>query len=355
MTSSRTDMRSFDYDLPADLIAQEPLQERDASRLLVLPRSDGPPVHRTFRELPDLLEPGDLLVVNDTRVNHARLLGYRRTGAEVEVLLLQDEGERRWRALIRPWRRLDDGERVEVGARRGGTTGGVHIERKLPDGGAVVRLDQNIQDGLSGFGHVPLPPYITREIDDDERYQTVFADASGSAAAPTAGLHFTPDALARLADRGVTVAPVTLHVGLDTFRPVTARYAEDHRIHSEWCRVPPVTLRAITSARTNGGKVVAVGTTVARTLESLAAGWDGNVDAVFECWTDIYITPGYEWTVVDGLITNFHLPKSTLLLMISAFAGRERVLAAYRDAIACRYRFFSFGDAMLILPHGRST
>jgi S-adenosylmethionine:tRNA ribosyltransferase-isomerase len=347
-----TEMRDFDYDLPTELIAQEPLEDRSDSRLLVLPRDVGSPEHRAFRELPDLLVPGDLLVVNDTRVHPARLIGRRETGAEVEVLLLRDLGAGRWHAIIRPWRRLHEGEQVTIPSKRGGAASFVTIIEKLGDGGATVQLDRRIQVSLQDYGRVPLPPYITRHLDDEERYQTVYAAQTGSAAAPTAGLHFTSHVFEQLSARGINVASVTLHVGLDTFRPVTVEFAEDHTIHSEWCRVLEETITAIRDSKARGGRVIAVGTTAARTLESFGKWWDGSSTIPFEGMTDIFITPGYTWKVVDGLITNFHLPRSTLLLMVSSLVGRERLLAAYQEAIDLRYRFFSFGDAMLIRPRG---
>lgn len=346
----RTGMRAYDYDLPPELIAQEPLDERSDSRLLVLPRREGSPRHRAFRELPELLEPGDLLVVNDSRVIAARLKGNRESGAEVEVLLLRPECDGKWRALIRPWRRLREGERIAIRSRRGSASSCVSIVRKLPDGEAIIQLDSAIHQQIQNYGTVPLPPYITHRLDDDERYQTVYAEHPGSAAAPTAGLHFTTAILERLSAQGVGIASVTLHVGLDTFRPVTVDFAEDHVIHSEWCRVPPDTIATIRQTQARGGRVIAVGTTAARTLESLGSHWDCVGSEAFEAMTGIFIMPGYSWKVVDGLITNFHLPRSTLLMMVSALVGRERLLASYREAIAHRYRFYSFGDAMLILP-----
>lgn len=353
--SQRTAMRTFDYDLSPELIAQEPLDERTDSRLLVFARSGGIPGHHAFRELPELLTPGDLLILNDTRVNAARLRGNRETGADVEVLLLREFSAGRWQALIRPWRRLNDGERIEVRPRNGAAPSGLTIVRKLPDGEAIVRLDSPILESLELYGHVPLPPYITRSLEHDERYQTVYATHSGSAAAPTAGLHFTSELFERLGSRDIRSATITLHVGLDTFRPVTATFAEDHAIHSEWCRIPEETVASIRETRNQGGRVIAVGTTAARTLESWGQSWDGRSTTAFEGMTDIFITPGYEWKVVDGLITNFHLPRSTLLLMVSSLVGQERLLDAYREAIVCRYRFFSFGDAMLILPGSEAT
>lgn len=344
----RTAMDAFDYDLPPELIAQEPLPERTDSRLLVL-SSEGVIDHHAFRDLPALLAPGDLLIVNDTRVNVARLRGNRETGADVEVLLLRELSAGTWRALLRPWRRLNEGERISVRPRNGAVPSGLTVVKKLPDGEGVIRLDPPVITALENYGRVPLPPYITRHHEDDNRYQTVYAEHSGSAAAPTAGLHFTASLFERLAARRVARAPVTLHVGLDTFRPITADFAEDHVIHSEWCRVPKSTVTAIINARSRGGRIIAVGTTAARTLEAWGRTWDGCDTTAFEGLTNIFITPGYEWTLVDGLITNFHLPRSSLLLMVSSLVGRERLLGTYREAIAQQYRFFSFGDAMLIL------
>lgn len=341
----------FDYELPPELIAQEPLLDRSGSRLMVLDRGSGDVSHRMFRELPELLQPGDLLVVNDSRVIPARLLGHRETGGQVEVLILRPEGAGLWRALAKPVRRLKIGEPIIIPARPG--TGApdatIVLREKLGEGQVVVEIGDELNAHLEGYGHVPLPPYITHHLDDEERYQTVYADQKGSAAAPTAGLHFTEEVFGQLRERGVDVAEVTLHVGLDTFRPVSEEYAEDHEIHSEWCSVPPETWEKIVRTKERGGRVVAVGTTSARTLESLGQRVTSGQPGPFDAFTSIYITPGYEWTMVDVLLTNFHLPKSTLLLMISALAGRENVLAAYREAIRERYRFFSFGDAMLIV------
>ena len=347
---ARHAMADFDYDLPPELIAQEPLADREASRLLVLPRDGSPFAHRMFRELPDLLDPGDLLVVNDSRVIPARLLGHRKTGAEVEILLLRREDSGLWRALARPTRRLRIDERIVIPAKTAdGDEASVVLRQKLDDGQVLVELDESLATDLDHFGRVPLPPYITHHLDDDERYQTVYSARKGSAAAPTAGLHFTDDLFRRLAARGIGRTSVTLHVGLDTFRPVNEDFAEDHVIHQEWCSVSPEAWNAIAAARTRGSRVVAVGTTAARTLETLGQRVKSGQPGPFSDMTGIYITPGYEWQMVDALITNFHLPKSTLLLMISAFAGRQRVLEAYHAAIAERYRFFSFGDAMLIV------
>lgn len=341
----------FDYELPQELIAQEPLEDRAASRLMVLDRHTGSVDHRMFRDLPSLLQPGDLLVMNDSRVIPARLRGHRESGGGVEVLILRPESDGLWRALAKPVRRLKVGERIVIPAKPGADAPDAHVvlKEKLGEGQVLVEIDDELSRHLEGYGHVPLPPYITHQLDDDERYQTVYANQQGSAAAPTAGLHFTNEMLAELAGQGIDSAYVTLHVGLDTFRPVSEEYAEDHEIHSEWCSVPQETWDKIVETKERGGRVVAVGTTSARTLESLGQRVEAGQPGPFDAFTRIYITPGYEWTMVDVLFTNFHLPKSTLLLMISALAGRENVLAAYQEAIAENYRFFSFGDAMLIV------
>lgn len=318
---------------------------------MVLDRQTGAVRHKVFHDLPDLLHPGDLLVVNDSRVIPARLLGHRETGGRVEVLILRPEGPGLWRALAKPVRRLKLDERIVIPSRRGEQERDAHIvlRAKLADGQVIVEVDEALNEHIESYGHVPLPPYITHRLEDEERYQTVYAEARGSAAAPTAGLHFTDAVLGQLRQRGIDIATVTLHVGLDTFRPVTEEYAEDHDIHSEWCSVPEETWDKVVRTKEAGGRVVAVGTTSARTLESLGQRVRRGTPGPFDGFTNIYITPGYEWTMVDILLTNFHLPKSTLLLMISALAGKDHVLAAYSEAIAERYRFFSFGDAMLIL------
>jgi len=334
----------FDYDLPRELIAQRPPALRDAARMLVLDPSSDTLTHGTIRDLPGYLEAGDLLVFNDSRVLPARLIGRRRDGGEAEVLLLRpaDDGRHRWQALIRPARRLEPGSQVffdqsplaiSVELRRGET--------------ATVRLD-GVADPLSEvrrIGEMPTPPYIKEPLADHERYQTVFAREEGSAAAPTAGLHFTPDLLSAIRDRGADVAFVTLHVGLDTFQPVRVDDPSQHTIHREWFRIDGATARAISETRRRGKRVVAVGTTSVRALESAAAGEEVRAG---ERWTSLLILPGHRFQVVDAMLTNFHLPKSTLLMLVSAFAGRERMLAAYAEAIRERYRFYSFGDCMLI-------
>ena len=338
----------FDYELPPDRIAQEPLADRAASKLMLLDRESGAVEHRVFRELPDYLRPGDLLVVNDSRVIPARVKGFRSTGGAVEFLLLRPDVDGRWLALAKPVKRIQVGERIEVLSRSGGAAAHIVLREKRAEGQVLVELDSDLQDHLESFGHVPLPPYITHQLDDDSRYQTVYAVESGSAAAPTAGLHFTDEVIEQVQAKGVDFASVTLHVGLDTFRPVSAEYAEDHEIHSEWCSVSPETWEKIQATRERGGRVIAVGTTSARTLETLGTRVAGSEPGPFDTFTRIFITPGYEWKMVDALLTNFHLPKSTLLLMISSFAGKENVMSAYQSAIENDYRFFSFGDAMLI-------
>ncbi len=337
----------FDYDLPQELIAQAPLPERDASRLLVLERASGRIGHHRFRELPSLLDPGDLLVVNRSRVFPARLLGRRAGGGEAEVLLVRRKPDGTWDALVRPGRRLRPGSTVEVAddltVRIEGGEPGSPLRRVR-----LLARDGDPEEALSRRGHVPLPPYIRRpdQPADRERYQTVYAREPGSVAAPTAGLHFTPAALEALAARGVERAEVVLHVGPGTFRPVEVEQVEDHRVDPEPCTIPTETAEALARARARGARVLAVGTTVTRTLESaaLAAG----VVPAGSTETALVIVPGHRFQVVDALVTNFHLPRSSLLLLVAAFAGRERVLAAYAEAVRERYRFYSYGDAMLI-------
>lgn len=340
----RTD--AFDYELPQELIAQRPASPRDAARLLVLDRASGEITDATVRELPRFLSPGDLLVLNDTRVMPARLVGEKAgTGGAVEVLLLDAKEHGVWEALVRPGRRLRPGAEVLFG---GGALRARVVE-VTPSGGRILRFEwegPSFEEVLHRLGEVPLPPYIKEKLDDPERYQTVFSREEGSKAAPTAGLHFTPELLARLEARGVEIAYVTLHVGLGTFRPVKAEYVHEHQMHAEYYRLPEATAQAVRRARSRGGRVVAVGTTVVRTLEAQATG--GDVEAG-EGWTEIFIYPGYEFKAVDALLTNFHLPRSTLLMLVCAFAGREQVLGAYERAKELGYRFFSFGDAMLIL------
>jgi S-adenosylmethionine:tRNA ribosyltransferase-isomerase len=342
------DVSLFDYELPPELIAQEPSPERGASRMLVMPRhGEVALADRQFGDLPEYLEAGDCLVVNDTRVIPARLPGRRPSGGKAEVLLLREVGEGLWEALVRPGARLRPGSWVTVG------DGELAVEvLELAEGGRrLVRLEYSgaLDEILERLGQVPLPPYIHREQPsegDRQRYQTVYAERAGAVAAPTAGLHFTPEVLAELTRRGVRTASVTLHVGLGTFAPVKVDSVEDHEMHEEWYEVPAGTAHAIAETRAAGRRVVAVGTTTVRALESQAAA--GGLRAG-DGLTRLFITPGYKFEVVDALLTNFHLPRSTLLMMISAFAGRERVLAAYRHAMERRYRFFSYGDCMLVV------
>jgi len=316
----------------------------------VLNRDEDVITHRAFADLPKILREGDLLVLNDSRVLPARLTGNRRSGGDVEVLLLRELEDRRWDALLRPARKLRLNEEL-VFQSRGPDSLEEAVATVIAKGEAgqgIVELDERLAVHLDNFGRVPLPPYIRAYLHDDDRYQTVYANDSGSAAAPTAGLHFDPEMFASLAQAGVEIAYVTLHVGLDTFRPVSAEYAGDHVIHSEWCSVPEAAAGAIAGARARGSRVVAVGTTAARTLETYGSLPNRQPGESFAGMTHKYITPGYEWTLVDAMITNFHLPKSTLLLMMSSFAGKALLFEAYRQAIAHRYRFFSFGDAMFV-------
>ena len=339
----------FDYDLPPELIAQEPLPDRGASRLLVLDRASGAVEHRLFRELPDLLHPGDLVVMNRSRVIPARLLGHRSKGGEAEILLVRDRGEGRWEAMVRPGRHLRPGQRVTIDD---DLSVMIESEALAEDGRRQVRLLSRVRDiagALERCGHVPLPPYIRRadRSEDRDRYQTVYAREPGSIAAPTAGLHFTPAVLERLRARDIATAEIVLHVGPGTFRPVSAPRIEDHHLPPEPYVLPPDTVDAVARARARGGRVVAVGTTSVRTLEAPAA--TGAALAAGSGETDLVIVPGFRFQVVDALLTNFHLPRSSLLLLMSAFAGRERVLAAYANAIREGYRVYSYGDAMLVV------
>ena len=335
----------FYYDLPPELIAQTPLEKRDESRLLCLDKATGEWSHHHFYELPDFLRAGDCLILNNSRVLPARLLGRRLPGGGAcEVLLLQDKGDKVWECLVRPGKHLREGARVSFGD--GELT--AKIAEVLPDGNRLVRFDYNgiFLEVLERLGKMPLPPYIKEELQDQERYQTVYSKVNGSAAAPTAGLHFTPELLERIAAKGVGVGYVTLHVGLGTFRPVKENEIEQHDMHSEYCTIPQETADLINRTKANGGRVICVGTTSCRTIESWA-GEDGTMTATGG-WTNIYIYPGYRFKVMDALVTNFHLPESTLIMLVSALAGREHVLAAYEEAVRERYRFFSFGDAMFI-------
>ena len=334
----------FMYDLPERLIAQTPLQRRDGSRLLVLDKLTGEMEHRHFYDLPSYLRPGDCMVLNDSRVIPARLIGVRDTGGAAEVVLLRELGDGRWECLTRPGRKMRVGAKVCFGD--GELTG--EVEDVLPDGGRVIRFTfQGIfLEVLERLGRMPLPPYIKERLDDPERYQTVYSAHPGSAAAPTAGLHFTNELLDSIRAMGVDVRFVTLHVGLGTFRPVKAENVEDHDMHSEFCTVPLETAEAVERTKAAGGRIVAVGTTSCRTLESFT-GEDGILRAE-SGWTDIFIYPGYKFKCIDALVTNFHLPGSTLVMLVSALAGRENILNAYAEAVRQEYRFFSFGDAMFI-------
>ena len=335
----------FWYDLPEELIAQTPLQQRDSSRLLVLGRESGEIKHRHFYDILEYLKPGDCLVMNNSRVLPARLLGHRPTGGAVEVLLLRDLGDKRWECLVKPGRKMQLGHEVIFG---NGELRGKVVE-VLDTGNRIVEFSYEgiFLEVLESLGKMPLPPYIKEELQDQERYQTVYSKAVGSAAAPTAGLHFTTDLLEKIREKGVATAFVTLHVGLGTFRPVKAEDISEHHMHSELCMLSQETADILNATRASGGRIICVGTTSCRTLESLV-----NEDGSFEAkskWTEIFIYPGYRFKAMDGLITNFHLPESTLLMLVSAFSSRDRIMAAYHEAVQQRYRFFSFGDAMLIV------
>ena len=347
----------FYYDLPKELIAQDPLADRTGSRLMVLHRDTGKTEHKHFYEIINYLNPGDCLVINDTKVIPARLIGERlhRTdgpvkepdvpGAKVEVLLLKRLSDSRWETLVKPGKRCRVGDRVSFG------NGKLLCEIKevLPDGNRIVEFifDGIFEEILDALGQMPLPPYITHELKDRNRYQTVYAKYDGSAAAPTAGLHFTKELLERIAEKGVSIAHVTLHVGLGTFRPVKEENILDHQMHTEWYRVLPEDAEKMNEAKRGGHRVIAVGTTSCRTLETVAD--ENGVMKAASGETGIFIYPGYRFKEVDALITNFHLPESTLIMLVSAFADREKVLKAYEEAVLMKYRFFSFGDAMLLV------
>ena len=334
----------FWYHLPEELIAQTPLEQRDSSRLLKLDRATGQVRHGHFYEIIEELNPGDCLVMNDSRVLPARLLGHRPTGGAVEVLLLRDLGGGEWECLAKPGRKMQVGQEVIFG--NGELT--ATVAQVLEDGNRVVKFHYEgiFLEVLERLGKMPLPPYIKEELANQERYQTVYSREVGSAAAPTAGLHFTPELLEAIRAKGVKTAFVTLHVGLGTFRPVKAEEITEHHMHSELCMISEETARMLNETKASGGRIICVGTTSCRTLESLV-----NEDGSFSPkskWTEIFIYPGYQFKAMQGLITNFHLPESTLVMLVSAFAGRENVLNAYEQAVKERYRFFSFGDAMFI-------
>ncbi len=334
----------FYYDLPEELIAQTPLEKRDGSRLMLLDITSGEIEHRHFYELPEFIKAGDCLVLNNSRVLPARLIGARKTGGAVELVLLKDLGDNLWECLSRPGRKTKPGTELIFGDGELYAT----VEDVAQGGNRLVRFhyDGIFLECLERLGKMPLPPYIKAELQDSERYQTVYSKDLGSAAAPTAGLHFTLELLDELKNSGVNICYVTLHVGLGTFRPVKEEEIEDHDMHSEFCIISPETAEIINNTKKRGGKVIAVGTTSCRTLESFAHP-DGTLEAS-SGWTDIFIYPGYKFKCIDALITNFHLPESTLIMLVSALAGRENILNAYKTAVEERYRFFSFGDAMFI-------
>ncbi|QLE55401.1 tRNA preQ1(34) S-adenosylmethionine ribosyltransferase-isomerase QueA [Nostoc sp. TCL26-01] len=374
-------LAGYDYQLPPELIAQNPVVPRDSSRLLVVNSqntgNETPPLHHIFHDLPDILRPGDLLIMNNTKVIPARLYGRKSSGAEVEILLLEERKFNCWLALVKPGKRFKKGTKIifsggKLGIRNWGlgieeeennrlpithyplpsthltatvletdaATGGRLLEFDLPEGQSLVQL-------LDKFGEIPLPPYITASQAADEQYQTVYAEQPGAIAAPTAGLHFTPELLDKLRDRDINQAHVTLHVGVGTFRPVEVENVTSHQMHEEWIEVPSATVEQIRATKAAGGRIIAVGTTVVRALEGAAQ--SGELQA-FCGKTNLFIYPGYQWRVVEGLITNFHLPRSSLLMLVSALIGRKQLLDIYQEAIAAQYRFYSFGDAMLILP-----
>lgn len=352
-------LEAYDYHLPEDKIAQNPVEPRDSSRLLAV-TSSSDCEHRIFRDLPEILQPGDFLVFNDTRVLPARLYGQKSSGAKVEVLLLEERGALQWLALVKPGKRLKPGAELEFTPKSSTSpTTDVSfratvLEMDEDTGGRLLQLEppdsMSLFEALELYGHVPFPPYITQSQAQDSQYQTVYARHAGSAAAPTAGLHFTPELLDTLERRGIQRTFVTLHVGVGTFRPVESSDIRHHTMHEEWADVPEATVRAIRDTQARGGRVIAVGTTAVRSLESAAR--TGEI-LPFCGKTDLFIYPGYRWRVVEGLITNFHLPKSSLMMLVSALIGRKRLLSLYQEAIAENYRFFSFGDAMLICPEAR--
>ncbi|MBS4024093.1 MAG: tRNA preQ1(34) S-adenosylmethionine ribosyltransferase-isomerase QueA [Clostridia bacterium] len=339
-------LEEFDYILPPELIAQTPIEPRDHSRLLVLDKqSDSVIHHRYFTEIVNYLEPGDVLITNNTRVIPARLLGEKEgTGAKIEVVLLTRKDKNTWEALVKPGKKIGMGTRIIFGD---GLLAAEAIDT-TPAGGRILSFSYEgiFEEILDKLGMMPLPPYITTQLEDKERYQTVYAKIEGSAAAPTAGLHFTPNLIQQIKDKGVHWEEVLLHVGLGTFRPVKAEDIREHQMHAEFFKVSQETAQIVNRAKESGGKIIAVGTTSVRALESAV---DGEQLAAKEGWTDIYIYPGYRFKIIDGMITNFHLPKSTLMMLISALAGRDKVMKAYQEAADKKYRFYSFGDAMLII------
>ena len=335
----------FTFELPEELIAQDPLADRSSSRLLVLDKETGEIIHEVFKNVVSYLKKGDCLVLNDTKVLPARLIGEKEgTGAKIEVLLLKRRQDNVWETLVKPGRKAKPGTRISFGDGR--LVG--EVTDIVDEGNRLVRFEFEgiFEEVLDELGQMPLPPYITHQLEDKNRYQTVYAKHEGSAAAPTAGLHFTKELLKEIEEKGVRLAYVTLHVGLGTFRPVKVEDVTDHHMHSEFYSVDETAAKAINQTRKEGGRIISVGTTSTRTLESVAD-VDGHIEPK-SGWTDIFIYPGYEFKVIDALITNFHLPESTLLMLVSALAGKEHILAAYEEAVRERYRFFSFGDAMFI-------
>ena len=339
-------VEEFDYHLPESLIAQTPLKNRDQSRLLVLGRKTGNIAHKHFTDIMDYFEPGDTLVLNDTRVMPARLFGLKEeTGAKVEMLMLTRIEDNDWEVLLKPAKRIKVGNTLSFG------NGKIIAEciKELEQGGRIMRLhfEGILEERLDELGEMPLPPYIKERLDDPDRYQTVYAKENGSAAAPTAGLHFTDELLQKIKDKGVNIAFITLHVGLGTFRPVSVEDIDDHEMHSEYYQMTKETADMLNKTKENGHRIISVGTTSTRTLETIRR--DHEQFVATSGWTDIFIYPGFEYKAIDGLITNFHLPKSTLVMLVSAFSSREYILNAYKEAVKLKYRFFSFGDAMLII------
>ncbi len=347
MSAARLRTSDFDYDLPASYIAQTPLQQRDQSRLLVLNRQTGGIQHSAFNRIGEYLKPGDVIVTNETRVIPARLFARKLpSGGRVEILLLRKRDELTWEALV-GGKGLSAGRQLQVETDQTGGQAPVGvIQADLEGAESLIRFDKPLEESFPHIGHVPLPPYIHTHLQDPERYQTVYAHSPGSAAAPTAGLHFTTQLIEQLKSVGIQFAQVTLHVGLDTFAPVNETDPRQHKIHSEWCQVSQECVETIEQAQPSGGRIIAVGTTSVRSLETAA---QSGVLKPFEGPTHLYILPGFNFRVVDGMVTNFHLPRSTLIMMVSAFAGRETVLQAYKEAKQANYRFYSFGDAMLII------
>lgn len=339
-------LHDFYFDLPEELIAQDPLEDRSSSRMLVLDKKTGERQHKVFKEVVDYLNPGDCLVINNTRVLPARLIGSKEgTGAKIEVLLLKRKQDNVWETLVKPGRKAKPGTRIVFGDH---LLVGEVIDI-VEEGNRLIRFEYEgiFEEVLDKLGEMPLPPYITHQLKDKDRYQTVYAKHNGSAAAPTAGLHFTKELLEQIKAKGVKVANVTLHVGLGTFRPVKVENVLDHHMHSEFYRIEEEDAKLINDTKKAGGRIISVGTTSTRTMESVAD--ENGMVRAGSGWTEIFIYPGYKFKVIDGLITNFHLPESTLLMLVSALAGREHVLEAYQEAVEKRYRFFSFGDAMLII------